>query len=326
LTAAAFYCVSDARYFLGAVGLINSLRAVGNDEPVFLLDCGLTGPQRKLLAAEAQIVDAPSGVPPWLLKTILPLAQPAAVQVLVDTDMIVTRPLGPLLDHAADGAVIAFRDRQQRFFEEWGELPGLGAARPRPYVSSGFVVLGGDLGGRVVQLFHTHQDCVDFELTFWRRDVPDYPYRYADQDVLNAVLATSVDPGDVEALDQRLAPTPPFRGLRVESGGGPRLECSYRDGTRPYLVHQYLRKPWLEETYDGAYSRLLRGLLNSPDEAIVVPGDQLPVRLRDDAEGRAARRRANARDFLRWHLGDRLPAPIATRVERRRRRREAAHA
>ena len=38
----AFYCVADERYFLGAVGLINSLRLVGHDEPIFLLDCGLT--------------------------------------------------------------------------------------------------------------------------------------------------------------------------------------------------------------------------------------------------------------------------------------------
>ena len=48
--AAAFYCVADERYFLGAVGMINSLRVLGHDEPVFLLDCGLTAEQRRLLA------------------------------------------------------------------------------------------------------------------------------------------------------------------------------------------------------------------------------------------------------------------------------------
>ena len=31
----AFYTVADARYFLGAVGMINSLRLVGHDEPIF---------------------------------------------------------------------------------------------------------------------------------------------------------------------------------------------------------------------------------------------------------------------------------------------------
>jgi len=88
-------------------------------------------------------------------------------------------------------------------------------------------------------------------------------------------------------------------------------------------VHQYLRKPWLEETYDGVYSQLLRHQLTAGAGPIRVPADQLPPLLRDDAGGRAARRRANARDFLRWHLGDRLPPAIGSRVERRRRRREA---
>ena len=57
---AAFYCVSDERYFLGAVGLINSLRLVGHTEPIYLLDCGLTEAQRELLAAEVELVDAPA--------------------------------------------------------------------------------------------------------------------------------------------------------------------------------------------------------------------------------------------------------------------------
>jgi hypothetical protein len=34
---AAFYCVADERFFLGAVGLINSLRLVGHAEPIYLL-------------------------------------------------------------------------------------------------------------------------------------------------------------------------------------------------------------------------------------------------------------------------------------------------
>lgn len=319
MTDCAFYCVSDARYFLGAVGLINSLRGLGHEQPIFLLDCGLTDVQRDLLGGQVEIVPAPQGVPPWLLKTILPVARPATTQVLIDTDMVVTRDLAPLLERADGGRVVAFRDRQQRFFDQWGELPGVGPARPRPYVSSGFVVLAGPIGAEVLELFHRHQSCVDFERTFWRRNEPDYPYLYADQDVLNAILATSVDAAAVEALDQRLAPTPPFRGLRVNDAG-----CAYRDGTKPYLVHQYLRKPWLEETYDGVYSQLLRLRLTAGEGPIEVPAEQLPVQLRSDAEGRAARRRINAQDYLRWHLGDRLPAAIGSRVERRRRRREAA--
>ncbi len=318
---AAFYCVADERYFLGAVGLINSLRIVGHREPVFLLDCGLTGSQRSLLSEQARIVDAPAATPPWLLKTVAPLAHPAETAVLVDTDVIATRPLSALIERAAGGRALAFRDPQERHDRRWGELLGLGAARREPYVSSGVVFLGGDLRARVLELLDEGQKRVDFELTFWRRNVRDYPFLYADQDVLNGILATAVPREAVGALDQRLAATPPFRGLRIADAAS--LRCVYRDGTSPFVLHQYVRKPWLEATYHGAYSRLLRRLLLAADVAIRPPQGELPLRLRRGLLARLDRTRVNAADFMRWHLGDRLPQPIATRIEDRRRLREA---
>ena len=139
--------------------------------------------------------------------------------------------------------------------------------------------------------------------------------------MLNAILATAVDAARVTALDQRLAPTPPYRGVRLVDAAG--LRCAYRDGTAPYLIHQYLRKPWLEPTYPGVYSRLLRRLLSAADVAIRVPAAMIPPWLQPGRAGAAARARAGAADFMRWHLGDRLPRPLATKVEDRRRRREA---
>jgi hypothetical protein len=313
---AAFYCVADERYFLGAVGLVNSLRLVGHDEQVMLLDCGLTSAQRELLAPQAEIVSAPSDAPPWLLKTIAPLERPADTTVLVDTDMIATRPLTELLERAREGRVVAFRDRQDRFFGEWGELLDLGRAERRGYVSSGFVALGGEVRKQVLGLLDSSRDAVDFERTFWRRNERDYPFLYADQDVLNAILATAVEPGAIVALDNRLAPNPPYRGLRVTDAA--ELRCAYRDGTEPFVVHQYVRKPWLEPTYDGVYSRLLRRLLTGGDVAVRVPEDQMPSRLRSGARARAERALVNARDYPRWRFGDRLPAAIGNRIEDRR--------
>ena len=321
---AGFYCVADRRYFLGAVGLVNSLRLVGHDEPIYLLDCGLTVEQRELLAPHVTLVAAPTEAPPWLLKTVAPLSRPAPVSVLLDTDLIVTRPLSELIGRAGEGRIVAFADRQDRFFAQWGELLDLGTAVRRTYVSSGLVLLGGEARDRVLSLLDAAQDRVEFERTFWRRNERDYPFLYADQDVLNAILATRVEADRVVALDNRLAPNPPFRGLRLRDEVT--LRCAYRDGTEPYAVHQYVRKPWLESTYHGVYSRLLRRLLIAEDVAVRVPEHEVPARLRGGGRARAERAVINATDFMRWRFGDRLPAAIGTRLEDMRRRRAARRA
>jgi hypothetical protein len=317
---AAFYCVADARYFLGAVGLVNSLRLQGHREPIHLLDCGLTAAQRELLAAEVTLVPAPTDAAPQVLKAIAPLLHPAPAAVLIDVDMVVTRSLAPLIERAAAGAVLAFADPQQRFFAEWGDLLELGPARARRYVSSGLVACGGELGERVLRLLEEGGSKVDFSRTFWGGNDRGYPFLYADQDVLNAILATSVEEERAPVLDERLSATPPFRGLRILDETT--LSVAYRDGAVPYVVHQYVRKPWLEETYDGIYSRLLRRLLVGEGLAIRPPPAEIPPQLRSGRRARALRARINASDFLRWHLGDRLPGPIAKRVEDRRRERE----
>ena len=91
----------------------------------------------------------------------------------------------------------------------------------------------------------------------------------------------------------------------------------------PWVVHQFARKPWLEATYDGVYSRLLRRLLVGDGLAIRVPEAQVPAHLRGGMRARLRRARVNVADLPRWRLGDRLPRPIAERVEDLRREREA---
>ena len=59
LSAAAFFCVSSSRYFLGAVALVNSLRLLGHTEPVYVLDYGLSEAERELLAPECTLVATP---------------------------------------------------------------------------------------------------------------------------------------------------------------------------------------------------------------------------------------------------------------------------
>ena len=308
----AFYCVTDRRYFLGAVALTNSLRLLGHREPIYVLDCGLEEGQRRLLGAEVELVAAPAKEPPWLLKTIAPLRHPAEVMVLIDVDMIATRPLGELIERARSGRILAFANDRQRFVPEWGELLELGPVRRQPYVSSGFVALGREPGLGVLELLADRQRRVDFERTFWRANERDYPFLYADQCVLNAILASqALAPERLEVLPHRLAPTPPFRGLRVVDSG--RLRCAYGDGAEPYVVHHFTTKPWLESTFDGVYSRLLRRLVDGEGIAVRVPPSQLPRRLRQGARGYASRKAINARERFRWHVGD----PLAERLGRR---------
>jgi hypothetical protein len=284
---AAFYCVSDSRYFLGAAAMLNSLRVLGHTEPVFVLDCGLTARQRELLAPHATLVPAPREAPPWLLKTVAPLRHPASVMVLIDADIIATRSLRKLIDDAGRPSVIAVENDTDRFVPEWGELLGLGEVRRQPYVSSGLVFMGRSLGEDVLRLMGELQDRVDFDRTFWRANVPDYPFLFADQDVLNAILATRLDRGRLTVLPNRLAPNPPFQGLRVVDEAT--LRCAPRDGTEPYALHNFYRKPWLVRTRSSEYSRLFTRLLLADDVPLRLDRDELPLRLRSGVAARCAR-------------------------------------
>jgi hypothetical protein len=291
LPPAAFYCVSSGRYFLGAVALVNSLRLLGHTEPIFVLDCGLSPAQRELLSQEATLVPAPGDTTPFLLKTIAPLTHPAEVMVLVDADIIVTRPLTELIERASHGRVLAVEHGQDRFFDEWGELLG-GTARHRRYVSSSLVLLGGEPGRNAIRLMDELQGRIDIERTPFASPRPDFsfvgddfremgsdhPFFFADQDVLNAVLAAGIDPDRVEVLDRRLEATVPFTGLRVVDEEA--LRCAYEDGIEPHAVHQILTaKPWLEPTTPGVYQQLLLRLLLGRDVAIRIPQRDLPLHL-----------------------------------------------
>ena len=297
----AFYCVSNDRYFIGAVGMLNSLRLMGHTEPVYLLDCGLTPEQREIVAPHVTLVSNSGDALPFLLKTIAPLEHPAEVAVLIDADMIVTRPLTELVELAARGNVVAFRNDYDKFVPQWGELLGLGRAIPRPYVCSALVFLGGSVGGEVLRLMHESQIRLETDLKTPELNIYHGAFLTLDQDVLNAILCTSVDAERIAALEYRLAPNPPFRGLRVVDEEA--LRCAYEDGTEPNALH-YLgpRVPWLVPSYHGIYSRLLSRLLVGDDVAVRVPRSQIPLRMRRGLLARAERARVDSRDRLGWFV------------------------
>jgi hypothetical protein len=306
MTAAAFYTVSDPRYFLGAVGMINSLRLAGHREPTYLLDCGLEDWQREALEGEVQIVPMPEGSTfPAMLKGIAPLEHPADVMVQIDADMLVTRSLEPLIETAAEGRVVAFEDYlRDRFVPEWGDVLGLGELRRQPYLCAGLVAMAAEPGETVLKLRRDLAGRVDLERTVWGGDDADYPVRFPDQDIFNAVLAGGVEPERVAALEYRLAPMPPFGGLELLDARA--LRCEYPDGVAPYLLHHTIAKPWLEATVHWPlYSRLLRRTLNGDDVAIKIPPGKLPLRMRTGPLAYAQRKWDIVGTRLRWRFGGR---------------------
>ena len=292
--ALAFYCVTGRDFFPGAVALLNSLRLVGHEEPLFVLDHGLDPGQRERLAAHAEVVPAPAGDdPPSLLKMVLPRDRPADVVALLDTDLIATRSLAPLAETAASGSLVAFENDVPRHFPEWGELLGLGEVRPGPYLTTSAIFAGAAMADRVLPVVAERQRAVDTGRTWVAGGDPDDPLYYLDQDVLNAVVHSQLEPEELHALDARLAPIPPFAGVRIADRQT--LRCAHRDGTEPYFLHHAFRKPWLVPIRANPYSRLLTRLLLADDVPLRLEPGELPPRLRGGLSGAASRLAVDAR-------------------------------
>jgi hypothetical protein len=312
----AFYCLANERFFIGAVALINSLRLAGHAETIYLLDCGLTAEQAKRLGSEAVVVPGPRDLPPWLLKTVAPLRHPAQVAIAIDADMLVTRRFDALIETAGEGRIVAFRNDTDRFVPEWSQLLDLPPLEREPYVSSGLVLLGGEEGAEVLALLDDRQRRVDVEQGFYGRRVAGYPFMFPEQDVLNAILCSRPAADRTVRLPTRLAAVPPFRGLRVIDLGA--MRCAYPDGEEPYVLHQFVRKPWLDRMHHGIYSRLLVRALLGDDVAIAVAESELPLRLRRGLAAESARMSISVADLGRWYTTEVFPDWVRGRLGRSR--------
>lgn len=291
---AAIYTVCDARFFLGLAALINSLRLHGHQEPIYVVDCGLTDKQRAELEPEANILHPEANLAPQLLKYAGPLQAPADVMILVDADIIVTASLEPLKDTARHGKIVAFTDALvDRFSPEWATRLELRETRRQPYVNSGFLVLARAQGVRLLELLEQKQRLIELNGTILADGKPDNPFYFPDQDVLNALLASNFSAGELAILDHALAPHPPFEGISVVDPDA--VRCAYEDGQEPYVLHHVLQqKPWLAATKPCAYSVLLPRLWVGRDVAIRLASEDLPHRFRSGARAGIARAYAAA--------------------------------
>jgi hypothetical protein len=324
----AFYCACDRHHFVGLVALLNSLRLVAHDEPIYVVDAGLTEEQRRLLDDHVIVLPGPKDVSVVLLKPLTPLGHSADVSILLDTDIIVTRRLTELIELARRGSVVAFVDQppnDDRFFSEWAPALGLRELRRQPYVNAGQLLVPDALQRTLLPAWNAGLGLVDVSRSWHGRGRLTDPFYFGDQDVLNAILAGTLEASQVTILDHRLAPHPPFPGLRLTSSD--ELLCSYRDGTRPFLLHHTLAKPWLKATRTNAYSLLLPRLLLAPDVALRLEPVDLPLRLRDGRLAAVDRSRANLQAFLVFHTRRQLGRfGIRTRFSDWRERRASGRA
>lgn len=294
MTPCAFYSVADERFFIGVTALLNSIRLAGHDEPFFLTDAGLTPDQRRLLADHVELVPAPGGTPTVFLGPLGPVENPAAVQVVLDADVIVTSRLDALIAEANENRLVTFVNNEpnhERFFPEWGEVLGLSALNQAPYVNAGQILLSQSLNSSVLVPMIEGLRKVSVKRTWYENGTLDDPFYFGDQDVLNALAMGSLAPTQVVRLDHRLAPHPPFDGLSILDVDT--ITCAYPDGVQPYFLHHTLAKPWLRATRNTVYSKLLPRLLMSSDVAVRLQPDQLPLRLREGWAAATDRRRAD---------------------------------
>jgi hypothetical protein len=295
---ATFYTIANSRFFVGAVALLNSLRLVGHAEPLVVLDAGLAPGQRRLLEGHARIVSLPDGVAhdAYLSKPYPHLAGAEGVVALIDSDVIVTRPLGEALEAAAAGKICLYPEHHEsrgRFFASWAEALSLREPlRREPYMGGGFVVLSVDRWpgflerwweacGRVPPGQHFGRD---MEQPFWA----------GDMDALNALLMSEVPPGSVETLpEDDVVLWDELPSVRVVDAAT--LDCRRPSGLRPAMLHySFSPKPWEPKAWlrvrDDSFCRLLPRVLFGDDVALRLDPRAVPVWVRPERGGRAVLR------------------------------------
>lgn len=305
--AATFFTVSDAGFFLGTVALLNSLRLTGHSHRFVVLDCGFSAEQQAILAPHCRLIpfDRTLAVSPTCFKPFPHLADPTGTVVIVDSDVIVTGSLRPIMDQAAAGRVCAFADSSPlRWFGEWEKLFGLPSPpRRQTYVGSGFLALSASRWPDLLP--HWWALCQTLWGKPFVRGTRADPTQFPDQDSLNALLMSEVPADALEVLPIEWTP---FGSLlthvRVEDAS--RLKCSCRGEPTKLLHSSGEPKPWdprLRSAWGKwrpAYVGLLRRVIAAPDVTVKVPATQLPLWLRPGLRGAALERAISVTASLRY--------------------------
>lgn len=298
--------MSSAGYLPGTLALIDSLRVMGFEGEVTVLDTGLDNHERAALERRASVRTLPGdpSIHAVLRKPRLHELGPEGVVIVVDSDMIVTRSLAHVVAQAEAGKICLFPDHPStgdRAFPIWEKTFELGAPlRRRRHLNTGFVAFSVE---RWPDLLRRWDEAC-------RRIPPDEvfvpvmhepaatrfasrPFWGGDQDSLNAILMSEI-PEEAIAQQPEEEEIYPETMAEVEVVDEATLECRYRGGS-PVILHYVLSpKPWQANSWRrvraDAYVRLLRRLLADDPE---TPTD-LPRWLQPGAAGEGALRALDA--------------------------------
>jgi hypothetical protein len=278
------FTVADARYFVGAAALVNSVRLAGIPHPVFVVDCGFEPDQRERLSAVATVLTLPPayrGLHPQWVKATPDLFWSDGVVILLDTDMIVTGGVDYLVERALAGQIGVHPDHEVstgRQFEDWVSTFRLqGPLRPQTYVNA--VPLGISLDRWPGFFERWREACALLPPDWASRGLANYGP--GDQDALNAILMSEVDPDDIWVADPRL--TVHADGFpEVELAGDDTVRCSFR-GVRPTVLHYGMSpKPWRRQAWsrirpDDAFVRLFPRLVFARDVRVRARLREVPA-------------------------------------------------
>ena len=302
---ATYVTIADRRFFLGAVAFVNSLRLTGGRERIIVLDAGLTERQRGILALECEVREPPlskSGVFVVFFKAATHLLGLTGTIVLIDSDVIVTRPFSPILEQAAAGKICVVGSQanpNRRFPAQWASALGIEREfRTQGYVGAGLIAFDIDRWTPFMRRWldlcaRVPPERADMPFELPGEVVPANPFAFPEQDVLNALLMSEVPEESILDLGLEASPGPPHNdSVRVIDRT--RLKCMIGD-EEPFLLHYWNHpKAWLPDARPhlafDAYVDLMARLLTADDLPLRLARADVPIWLRDDLVGKIVRR------------------------------------
>jgi hypothetical protein len=319
--------VSNARFFVGTVALLNSLRLTGTDAPLTILDVGLTTEQRARLEPHADVrardeFGSSASSSPHAAKPLAGVACEADVVVVIDGDMIVTGPLDDLVGIARSGQIVVLSDgpRQPlRRFQEWEGTFRLEAPlrQGETYVNSGIVALSQTAWPTLLRRWAAMCERLPPDLPEQRERYHQiygsWPFADYDQDALNALLMSEVPPSSTHVLPYWSVPFPQDM-TSVELLDMSTLRCTARGHIVRALHYGNRPKPWdpwgWTRAGDQAFVSLLPRVVLAADVTVRLAPSEIPRWLASPLLRRATQRsmpilRRSARSLTRVLPGSR---------------------